>query len=244
MPSYKERHHWHPAIYTRDKTARNLAYRTQPADRDYTDLVQTQIVNDLRALWNPDWTRRGIWNRSYSESRSPQIPAMLLELLSHQNFADMRYGLDPLFRFTVSRAIYKGMLRYLSSTAGFEYVVQPLPVNRIAVNFNDSGNALLTWEPTEDLLEPTARARGYIVYTRKGGRTASFDSGTYVEANRAEVPVEPAGITVSGTAVNSGGESFPSQVVSLFKVPEGDESENSDRERIHQNFGLWQLRIT
>lgn len=214
------------AIYTRDSDGTEFlpTGHSRLTSRDYTDLVQTQIVNDLRALWNPDWTRRGIWNRSYSESRSPQIPAMLLELLSHQNFADMRYGLDPLFRFTVSRAIYKGMLRYLSSTAGFEYVVQPLPVNRIAVNFNDSGNALLTWEPTEDLLEPTARARGYIVYTRKGGRTESFDSGTYVEANRAEVPVEPGRhYSFRVTAVNSGGESFPSQVVSLFKVPEGDE---------------------
>ena len=229
------------AIYTRDSDGTELlpTGHSRLTSRDYTDLVQTQIVNDLRALWNPDWTRRGIWNRSYSESRSPQIPAMLLELLSHQNFADMRYGLDPLFRFTVSRAIYKGMLRYLSSTAGFEYVVQPLPVNRIAVNFNDSGNALLTWEPTEDLLEPTARARGYIVYTRTGGRTASFDSGTYVEANRAEIPVEPGRhYSFRVTAVNSGGESFPSQVVSLFKVPRVMKRENSDRERIHQNSAL------
>ena len=34
---------------------------------------------------------------------------MLLELLSHQNFADMRYGSDPRFKFLVSRAIYKGI---------------------------------------------------------------------------------------------------------------------------------------
>ena len=50
---------------------------------------------------------------------------MLLELLSHQNFADMRYGLDPSFRFDVSRAVYKGVLRYLASQYATDYVVQP-----------------------------------------------------------------------------------------------------------------------
>ena len=28
-----------------------------------------------------------MWNKSYSESRVPEVPTMLLELLSHQNFA-------------------------------------------------------------------------------------------------------------------------------------------------------------
>ena len=63
---------------------------------------------------------------------------MLLELLSHQNFADMKFGLDPTFRFTVSRAIYKGMLKYLSARYGCAYAVQPLPVNSFATAFTDT----------------------------------------------------------------------------------------------------------
>ena len=82
---------------------------------DLTDLIQSNIVRDIRTLYEPQWTRRGKWNQSYYEARVPQVPTMLLELLSHQNFADMRYGLDPRFRFTVSRAIYKGMLQFLCS---------------------------------------------------------------------------------------------------------------------------------
>ena len=74
---------------------------------DLTDLIQSNIVRDVRTLYEPQWTRRGKWNQSYYEARVPRVPTMLLELLSHQNFADMRYGLDPRFRFTVSRAIYK-----------------------------------------------------------------------------------------------------------------------------------------
>ena len=73
--------------------------------RDLTDLVMSQIVDDIRHKYEPKWTRRGMWDRAYYEARIPSCPTMLLELLSHQNFADMRYGLDPSFRFDVSHAI-------------------------------------------------------------------------------------------------------------------------------------------
>ena len=78
---------------------------------------------DIQKDFEPEWQRRPLWDRSYSESRTPPVPAMLLELLSHQNLADMKYGLDPGFRFTVSRAIYKGMLKYLSNRYGVPYAV-------------------------------------------------------------------------------------------------------------------------
>ena len=70
-----------------------------------------------------------MWDKAYFEAHVPEVPAMLLELLSHQNFADMRYGLDPRFRFTVSRAIYKGILRFLAFQYKQDCVIQPLPVD-------------------------------------------------------------------------------------------------------------------
>lgn len=102
---------------------------------DMTDLIQSNIVRDIRSLYEPDWTRRGMWNQSYYEARVPRVPTMLLELLSHQNFADMRYGLDPRFRFTVSRAIYKGMLQFICSQYHMDYIVQPLPVDNMALKW-------------------------------------------------------------------------------------------------------------
>ncbi len=211
------------AIYTRTCEGTELLPTGDErlTSRDYTDLVQTQIVNDLRATWNPDWTRRGIWNRSYAESRLPQVPAMLLELLSHQNFADMRYGLDPNFRFTVSRAIYKGMLRYLSSTEGYEYVVQPLPVNSFGIAFTEDGKAHLSWLPTADNLEPTASSDGYVVYTRIGGNDQAFDKGHFVTGHSLTLPIEYGKhYSFKITAVNRGGESFPSEILSICKVPD------------------------
>ena len=63
---------------------------TRMASRDLTDLVLTNITEDVRAQFEPKWTRRGMWDKSYFEARVPEVPAMLLELLSHQNFADMK----------------------------------------------------------------------------------------------------------------------------------------------------------
>ena len=91
----------------------------------------------------------------------------------------MKYVLDPRFRFDVSRAIYKGMLRFLSSQYNFEYVVQPLPVTHFSTEFDKKENVILKWQPQFDPLEPTAQPTKYILYTRinDGG----FDNGILVE---------------------------------------------------------------
>jgi hypothetical protein len=180
--------------------------------RDLTDIVMSQIVSDIRNLYEPNWTRRGMWDKAYYEARIPGCPTMLLELLSHQNFADMRYGLDPAFRFDVSRAIYKGVLRYLSSQYNTDYVVQPLPVNSFSVEL--SGDvAHLSWEPTVDPLEPTATPEYYILYTRVDGK--GFDCGRRIDTTYALVKQEASKIySYRITAVNAGGESFDSETLS------------------------------
>ena len=180
--------------------------------RDLTDLIMNQIVSDIRLKYEPKWTRRGMWDRAYYEARIPSCPTMLLELLSHQNFADMRYGLDPAFRFDVSRAIYKGILRYLSSQYNYEYIVQPLPVNSFAVEL--SGDiAHLSWTPTLDDLEPTATPDYYILYTRVDG--GGFDCGRRIDSTSALVKQEADKIySYRITAVNEGGESFDSETLS------------------------------
>jgi hypothetical protein len=187
------------------------------ASRDLADLIQSQIVSDVRNIYAPEWTRRGLWNKSYSESRVPEVPTMLLELLSHQNFADMRYGLDPRFRFTVSRAIYKGMLRYLASIKNIDYIVQPLPVKQFSCNFLDKNKVELHWISTKDTLEPTAKADKFVVYTQidDGG----FDNGVLVYENQFKLKIQPGKIyRFKVTAINDGGESFPSETLAACKA--------------------------
>lgn len=216
------------AIYTyKSKNETKLpGGESRMTSREYADIVQSQIVHDLQGLFTENWTRRQIWDRGYRESRTPSCPAMLLELLSHQNFEDMKYGLDPTYRFTVSRAIYKGMLKYLSNRYGVPYVVQPLGVEEIGVKFGESGKAVLSWTAVSDPLEPTAEATGFILYTRKGN--GAFDNGKVIKATKAdgryvyETSVKPGEIySYRITAFNDGGKSFPSEVVSIGTPVDG-----------------------
>ena len=210
------------AIYTyKSKNETKLpGGESRMTSREYADIVQSQIVHDLQGLFTENWTRRQIWDRGYRESRTPSCPAMLLELLSHQNFEDMKYGLDPTYRFTVSRAIYKGMLKYLSNRYGVPYVVQPLGVEEIGVKFGENGKAVLSWTAVNDPLEPTAKASGFILYTRKGD--GAFDNGKVIKATETdgryvyETSVKPGEIySYRIAAFNDGGKSFPSEVVSI-----------------------------
>lgn len=199
--------------YTKSYDGKLANGASRELNRDLTDLIQSQIVNDIRTLYNPKWTRRGMWNKAYSEATLPKVPTMLLELLSHQNFADMQYGLDPRFRFTVSRSIYKGMLKYISSQYNIPYVVQPLPINSFKIECKNS-KALLSWENTIDSLEATATPSGYIVYSKIGDQ--DFDQGKLVKKNNFEIEI-PKGVVCcfKVTAINDGGESFPSETLAV-----------------------------
>ena len=189
--------------------------KSRMASRDLTDLIQTQVVNDIATLLNPEWTRRGIWDKSYSEARRPEIPAMLLELLSHQNQGDQQYGEDPRFRFTVCRAVYKGMLRFLSYNEGRDYVVEPLPVDNLSLTPVGGKKVRLSWEPTTDPLEPTATPSGYKVYMREGDN--GFDNGINVSGNYTEIelPSYDKIYSFKVTAINDGGESFDSEILAV-----------------------------
>jgi len=187
--------------------------KSRLANRDLADIVQTQIVDDLRSLYDSTWTRRFLWDSRYSEATRPNFPSMLLELLSHQNFLDMKFHLDPRFKFDASRAIYKGMLKFLSVIYDFDYVVQPLPVTHFSAELN-ANKVKLKWLPQEDKLEPTANAEKYIVYTRIDG--SGFDNGIVVNKNEYELEIEKDKIySFKVTALNDGGESFPSEILSV-----------------------------
>lgn len=192
--------------------------RDRIISRLYTDYVQTQVVDDIRSDFNPLWNRRGLWDKSYSESRTTGVPGMILELLSHQNFEDMKYGLDPAFRFTVSRAVYKGILKTLSEFYGCSYQVQPLPVHAFS-SIIEGSQIKLSWEPTDDPKEPTATSDGYIVYTKIDD--GSFDQGIEVRNNHFELDYTPGHIySFKVEAYNDGGKSFPSEILSVG-VPQG-----------------------
>ena len=185
------------------------------ASRDLSDLIQTQLVEDIRQLFKPDWTRRGLWDKQYSEAYRPNVPTMLLELFSHQNIADMKYGLDPRFRFAVSRSIYKGMLRFQSFQEHRPYVVQPLPVDHFAVKILDASTVRLSWSAKTDPLEPSAKPTKYMVYQRLDDQ--GFDNGFVVKDTTCTVKLTQPDhiISFKVTAINEGGESFPGETLAV-----------------------------
>ena len=171
------------------------------------------------------WAQRDLTDRSYAESRRPNVPSLLMELLSHQNYDDMKFALDPRFRFAVSRAIYKGMLRFLAQETGVEPVVQPLPPEITEAKSLGGGRVRVAWRGVDDPLEPTAKPDGFVVYRRGDGR--GFDNGTLVEGGETtsvELSI-PDSVTVPQsfrvTAVNAGGESLPSGVLATLGGAEG-----------------------
>ena len=203
-------------IYTTDFNGGRLnSGVSRYTSRDLTDMVLTGIQEDVSSKYGILWTRRAMWNRNYSETRLPAVPSMILELLSHQNFADMKLGHEPDFKFTVARSIYKSILRFNAMMHDADYTVQPLPVTRFAIEQGGKKSFRLSWQGVIDPQEPSARPEGYIVYTRLGH--GGWDNGTYVKGNSYTFEAEE-GLVYSFkiTAVNKGGESFPSEILSAY----------------------------
>lgn len=188
----------------REKTNRNLA-----------DWIQTQVTQDLRTI-APEWTRRQLQEANYCEARVPTVPSIILELLSHKNMADMRYGLDPKFRFTACRAVYKGILRYLN---GANTVVQPLPVKELSINTN----GLLQWQATLDSLEQSAAPTYYMVYIQENDGEWNVQQVETETQLRLELKhgVRYNFYVVAG---NEGGLSFPSPTISAYLSEQDDAS--------------------
>ena len=170
------------AIYSSVKDAGKFPNdRSKMINRDLSDIIQSEIVHDIRLQFYPEWTRRGLWNKEYSEAWRPNTPTMLLELLSHQNLIDMRLGHDPVFKFAVSRAIYKGIVKFLAFYSNSKYVIQPLPVDHFAIEKTGDKSIKLSWQAVLDSMEPTAVPQKYKVYRRIG--SGGFDNGQVVEGN-------------------------------------------------------------
>lgn len=183
--------------------------------RMLTDLIMRQITSDVRQEYEPAWTRRSMWDKSYVEARVPEVPTSLIELMSHQNFADMMYGLDPTFRFTVSRAIYKGIARFMAERKDRKLVIQPLPVSDFAIKRTKKDHYRLEWKPTEDRLEPTAKPEKYIILERSSDQLGFHKIGetahTHFDIKCHDNDIHSFRVI----AVNDGGLSFPSETLAF-----------------------------
>lgn len=181
---------------------------------DFADSLLTGLQRDISGKYRK-WTRRYLWDRNYSETRKPEVPSAIIETMSHQNFADMRRGWDPNFRFTLARSLYKTILRFVNGNHSVPSVVQPLPVSNFRIERNSSGGLRLSWIAEKDEQEPTAVPTSYIVYTSEDGM--GFDNGTVVYTSSFDFEAKKGvNYCFKVTALNRGGESFPSETLAAY----------------------------
>ena len=196
---------------------------SRQASSDFANLLIDNLRRDLSNEFSISWTRREHWDRNYAETRIPSLPSAILEMLSHQNYTDMAYGHDPLFKFALSRSVYRTILRYVSHEHGIAHpVTQPLPPSNFsALLSNDGTHVQLSWSATLDSLDASATPTGFILYTKT--KDEAFDNGQAVgnvtQLTLPLIPNVPTAYQVS--AVNAGGESFPSETLSVCPATKG-----------------------
>ncbi len=188
--------------------------------RDLCDIVMTQVDTDLRNQYG-NWNRRQMYDKNYSETRVPEVPSMILETLSHQNFSDLVRGHDPTFKMLLSRAIYKGIAKYTAAVHNLPAVtIQPIPVKDFSAILNEAGDSvLLSWYPVTDPTEPNALPTGFVVYTSQGHQ--GYDNGRMVYSNHTKLPVQRGVLTrYQVRAINEGGASMPSEEMCVYAASE------------------------
>lgn len=182
----------------------------------FASQILANVKRDIENTFRKEWNTRGVKDANYSETRLPEVPSAIIETLSHQNFGDLRLAQDPNFKFTLARSIYKSVLRFTALMHKTSYCVQPLAPNNFRIEYISKDKIRLKWNAVNDPLESTAKPSSYNVYMATG--TSGFDNGTNVSSNKFEITLEPNVIyNFKITACNSGGESFPTEVLSAYR---------------------------
>ena len=211
------------ALYSTKGDRSSVAFpngRKRTASERLARIVTDQVVTDVRATHCSHWTERGIFDKKYAETRSSNVPTIILELLSHQNYDDMRYGLDPAFRFTVSRAVYKALARFIAAENKKQCVIAPLPISSFGMQLLPNADSIrLSWSPTIDTLELSATPKAYILYSSVNGK--GWDNGVLLSDTQYIAPFTE-GVTMhyKVTAVNAGGESLDSRTLAAYLAPD------------------------
>ena len=183
---------------------------SRSVSKNLAEDIVSQIKNDLQARFSSSWTTRGVWDKNYNECRRPEVPSAILEMLSHQNFNDMKLGQDPNFKFTLARATYKVITKFIADLHHTSYSIQPLTPSHFSARLVSKNRLQLRWQEVDDPQEPTARPTAYIVY--QAVNNGGFDNGTLVSGTNFTIDLEEGSLyRFRVAAVNGGGVSFPTE---------------------------------
>ncbi len=183
--------------------------------------VHSELIWDIRAGWDPNWIDRGLKQANLGELRmlwdsdpANRMPGILLEVAFHDNPEDAMALKDPRFNQLAARAIYQGIVHYFEQRDGIELVELPEPPTHLQVRNASNGTLRIRWRPspTDTVGLRGDAATAYHLYVSEDGFAWSAPvlvTGT--EALLTDLlPGDVRFVRVS--AVNAGGESFPSEV--------------------------------
>ena len=173
------------------------------------DLLQREVLNAVRAEFEPTWPDRRASRMNFGELReSRNMPSALIELGFHDNAEDAALLRSARFRAVAARAIYKGVARYFDPNA----TIVPLPPTGLRLENLGGGQVRVRWNAALDPAEPSAAPQRFKVYRSTDGR--GFDDGQVVNATELTLSGLSAGqrVYVRVAALNDGGESLATRV--------------------------------
>lgn len=188
------------------------------------DAVHTELINDLRAGWDPAWPDRGKKMKNLGELRllwdddpTVRMPGVLVELAFHDHPTDTDALKEPYFNMLAARALYQGIVKYFERRDGIDLKLLPEPPTHLCLRNLGNGMVRVEWQPptTDNVGLVGDAATGYRVYTSTNG--LGWSDG---------VPVATTVYTLTGlaqgqlvfvrvTGTNEGGESFPSETLAV-----------------------------
>ena len=184
--------------------------------------VHTEIINDIRAGYDPAWTDRGQHTANFGEinpSNNDEMPALLIELAFHDTASDAAYLKDPKFRMLAARAISQGIVRFFAWKDAAAVTLPPEPPTGLTAVPGIDGTIEIGWRaPSFDtgdglLGDPATGYRIYTSTTPLGGFTLA---ATTTSTRAVLTGVAPGGtVFLRVSAVNDGGESFPTPVAAV-----------------------------
>jgi len=194
------------------------SFQPTPGSIKLQSNVHSELVRVLRAGWDPDWQDQGQLKADFGEVRElSTMPGVLLEVAYHdtEQPGDADDLKEPRFRQMAARGVYQGIVKYFAEVDGLPPKIIPETPTHLTARNSASGRALLSWEAPAEGGVSSAEAAFYKVYRSGNGR--GFDSG--VTTNEPFYTVNdllPGSLNFFRvTALNAGGESFPSKVVAL-----------------------------
>jgi len=184
--------------------------------------VHTELIHDIRAGWDAAWVDRGRRQADLGEVRmlwdddpATRMPGVLLEIAFHDNPADAQALKDPRFNQLAARAVYQGIVRYFELRDSVDLLALPEPPTHLRVQNLGGGAVRVAWQPspTDGAGLRGEAATGYRLYTSPDG--FAWGEPVAVAGTSHTLAGLSAGQTlcVRVTAINDGGESFPTEVL-------------------------------